>query len=92
MARNPEILKEAQKEVDEAFKSSNGEITDEFLHKLDYVERCVLETCRTHGPVFMMTKICIKEYEFPGQYEESKERLKVEPDIVCVIPVSTIHL
>lgn len=92
MALNPKVQKKAQEEIDEAFKQSNGQITEEFLQKLDYVDRCVLETCRTHSPVYQLTKICINDCEFPGQYENSTDRLLVEKDIACIIPVFAIHL
>lgn len=116
MAVNQEVQKKVQAEIDLAFAETKGEITDEFLQKLEFLDRCIQETARMHSPgnffpepsfekprvynlkfshhliVFTLMKICISEYEFPGQYEESTDRLMIEPGIVCIIPTRAIHL
>jgi hypothetical protein len=91
LAANQDVQKKAQAEIDLAFSATKGEINEEFIQKLEFLDRCIQETTRMHGPVFTLTKICLKEYEFPGQYEDSTDRLKVEPGTVCVIPARAIH-
>jgi cytochrome P450 family 6 len=92
MAINPDIQKKVQKEIDEALKSSNGEITEEVINKLTFLEQCLMETVRVHCPVFQLSKISLKETEFPPQYENSTKTLKLAEETNVVIPVYALHL
>lgn len=92
MAMNPDIQRKVQKEVDEAFKTSKGEITEEFINSLTFLEQCLMETTRVHCPVFQLAKISLKETEFPPQYENSTKPLKLAEETNVVIPVYALHL
>jgi cytochrome P450 family 6 len=92
MALNPDIQRRVQKEVDEALDSSKGEITEEVINKLTVLEQCIMETVRVHCPVFHLSKVNLKETEFPPQYENSSKTLKVEEETNVVIPVYALHL
>lgn len=92
MALNQDIQKKVQKEVDNAFEISNGEVTEEFMSKLTFLEQCVMETVRVHSVVFQLSKISLKETEFPPQYESSTKTLKIKANTNVVIPVYALHL
>lgn len=92
MAVNPDIQKRVQQEVDTVLAESNGEFTEEVSNKLVYLEQCLMETVRVHCPVFHLSKMSMKEVDFPPQYETSTTPLKVDEDINVVIPVYALHL
>lgn len=91
LALNPDIQRKAQAEVDAVFHESNGQITDEALAKLEYLEMILLETLRLHHAVFTMSKINLREYELPPQYMTSTKSLKIEKETICIIPVYGLH-
>jgi cytochrome P450 len=90
MAINPEIQKRVQKEVDELLAVSKGEINEEVINKLEYLEQCVMESVRLHCPVFTLSKISLEETEFPPQFENSTKSLTLEAGTNVVIPVYAI--
>lgn len=92
LALNPEIQKRVQEEVDSVLGPSKGEITEEVINKLVYLEQCLMETVRVHCPVFHLSKLCLKEVEFPPQYEKATNTLKVSEGTNVVIPVNALHL
>lgn len=92
LAVNPEMQKIVQKEVDSAFAASKGEINEEVVNKLEYLEQCLMETVRMHSVVHHLSKISLKEYEFPPQYENATNTLKIEAGLNVVIPVNAFHL
>lgn len=92
MAINPEIQKQAQEEIDRVLGASKGEITEESVNKLEFLEQCLMETVRVHCPVFHLSKINLKETELPPQYENSTKSLKIEAGMNVVIPVHALHL
>lgn len=91
-AMNPDIQKKAQEEVDKFLTESKGEITEEVVSKLEYLEQCIMETVRVHCPVFHLSKINLTETEFPPQYEDSTKPLVLDKDTNVIIPVYAIHL
>lgn len=91
-AMNPDIQKKARAEIDAALAESKGEITEEVINKLVYLEQCLMETVRVHSPVFHLSKVSLKEHEFPPQYENSKTPLKLDEGINVIIPVHAMHL
>lgn len=92
LAMNPDVQKRLQQEVDEVLAGSKGEITEEVISKLTYLEQCIMETVRFHCPVFHLSKVNLKETEFPPQYESSSKTLTVEEGTNVVIPVYALHL
>lgn len=91
-AINPEIQKLAQQEIDSVLDASSGEITEDVINKLTFLEQCLMETVRVHSAVFQLSKISLKETNFPPQYESSTTTLKVEEGTNVVIPVFSLHL
>lgn len=92
MALNPDVQKKAQEEIDAVLAESKGEITEDAINKLEFLEQCLLETVRVHCPVFQLSKISLKDYEFPPQYENSRESLKIGADTNVIISVYGLHL
>lgn len=91
LAVNPEVQQTAQEEVDRVLDETKGEITDEVLAKLEYLEQCIMETVRFHCPVFHLSKVSLSETEFPPQFEDETKSLTVEKDTNVIIPVYAIH-
>lgn len=92
LALNPEIQKRAQKEIDEVLGASNGEINEEVINKLEFLDQCLMENVRVHCPVFTLTKVNLKETEFPPQYENSTKSLQLKEETSVIIPVTGLHL
>lgn len=92
LALNPEIQLRVQEEVDSVLSASEGEITEEVISQLVYLEQCLMETVRVHSPVFHLSKISLQEVDFPPQYEKAIDNLKVSEGTNVVIPVNALHL
>ncbi|CAO1429334.1 unnamed protein product [Diamesa serratosioi] len=91
LALNEDIQKRAQLEVDAVISKCGGVFTEESIAELQYLESVLYETLRFHSPVFQLSKMNLKECEFPPQYESSTTCLTVEEDTICVIPVHSFH-
>lgn len=64
LARNPEIQRKAQDEIDKAFNSVSAEgITYDTLERLTYLEWCINETLRKYPPVPFLFRSCLKDYK-----------------------------
>lgn len=91
LALNEDIQKRAQLEVDSVISKYSGVFTEEAIAELHYLDSIFHETLRFHSPVFQLSKMNLKDCEFPPQYESSTTCLTVEEDTICVIPVHSIH-
>lgn len=91
-ALNPEVQKQAQEEIDSVLGPSKGEINEEVTNKLVYLEQCLMESVRVHSSVFHLSKVSLDEVDFPPQYENSTNSLKVSKGTNVVIPVNALHL
>lgn len=83
LARNPEIQKKVQQEVDEVFGTEG--VTYDSVIKLKYLECCMLEGLRKYPPVPFLTRICTKDYKIP------KTDLVVPKGTDIKIPIMSIH-
>ncbi|EDS31724.1 cytochrome P450 6B7 [Culex quinquefasciatus] len=92
LASNQDIQERVLNELDFLLKDSNGQLTDEVVQKLSYLELTMYETLRLHSPVFALSKVCVKEYELPPQYGTGNKRVRIAPGTVAIIPVYGIHL
>lgn len=92
LALNPDLQKKVQEEIDSVLGASKGEINEEVINKLVYLEQCLMETVRVHCPIFHLSKLSLNEVDFPPQYENSTTTLKVEAGMNVVIPVFAIYL
>lgn len=92
LALNPDIQRRVQAEIDEFFADTNGEITDDVISRLPYLECCIHEAVRLHCPVFALTKVSLKEYELPPQYESSVKNVTLPAGTSVILPVYALHL
>lgn len=63
LAKNPEIQRKVQKEIDGVLK--NGKFTYESLHELKYLECCIDEALRKYPIVPVLMRECTEEYKIP---------------------------
>lgn len=91
LAINPDMQKRVQAEVDELLAETNGEITDDVINRLTYLECCIMESVRVHCPVFWLSKINLKEYELPPQYESSVKNVTIPEGTNVIMPVFALH-
>lgn len=91
LAKNPEIQEKLQKEIEEVWKKNNGELTEEGVQELTYMDKVMYETVRLHSVVFAITRLCTKDYELPPQYSESMQRVTIKKGTSVIVPVYSIH-
>jgi cytochrome P450 family 6 len=64
LAKNPQIQRKAQREVDSLFKpTDDGENMYEVLKSLKYIECCMNETLRKYTPLPVLNRECSKDYK-----------------------------
>jgi cytochrome P450 family 6 len=83
LARNPEIQKKIQEEVDKVFTSD--EITYDMLSDLKYVECCVDETLRKYPIVPTHFRTATRDYKV------ADSNLTIPKDTAVMIPVLGFH-
>lgn len=64
LAKNPEILKKVQKELDEVLKT--GKLNYESLHELKYLECCIDEALRKYPIVPLLMRECTEDFTIPN--------------------------
>nr|AAT72405.1 cytochrome P450 [Culex pipiens pallens] len=85
LARNPEIQKKVQQEIDQVLASHNGEITYDNINEMKYLENCIDETLRKYPAVPFLNRECSKDYKIPGT------DTTIEKGTSLVIPVLGLH-
>jgi cytochrome P450 family 6 len=86
LARNPEIQKKVQQEVDRVFKAhSIDEITYEMLSDLKYLENCVDETLRKYPVVPILFRAATRDYKV------AESDLIIPKGTPVMIPILGIH-
>ncbi|XP_059617375.1 cytochrome P450 6j1-like [Phlebotomus argentipes] len=91
LARNPDIAKRAQEEVDSVYERHGGKLTEEGVTEMEYLEQILFETLRLHSVIFIMARVASRDYIFPPQFPGSSERLVIPKGTIVVIPVNAIH-
>ncbi|XP_059617655.1 uncharacterized protein LOC132262400 [Phlebotomus argentipes] len=91
LARNPDIAKRAQEEVDSVYERHGGKLTEEGVTEMEYLEQILFETLRLHSVVFVLARQATKDYVFPPQYPGSSQRLAIPKGTTLIVPVSAIH-
>lgn len=92
LALNQDLQRRVQAEVDGLLAETNGEITDDVINRLQYLECCIQEAVRLHCPVFTLSKMNLKEYELPPQYETSVKNVTIPAGTSVILPVYALHL
>ncbi|KAH8284840.1 hypothetical protein KR054_001666 [Drosophila jambulina] len=66
----PELLKEAQEEVDAVLKKHNLKPKDKFTYEavqdLKFLELCIMETIRKYPGLPFLNRVCTEDYPVPG--------------------------
>ncbi|KAL1495017.1 hypothetical protein ABEB36_010507 [Hypothenemus hampei] len=91
LARNPDIQRKLQTEIDEYLKKTSGEWDYECILKMKYLDQVISETLRMYPPAFALNRICTKDYFIPAIKSGEKD-LVVEKGCLVVIPTYGIHM
>jgi cytochrome P450 family 6 len=65
LAKNQEIQRKVQKEIDTVMQKHDGEITYDNIGDMKYLENCMDEAMRKYPPVPVLIRSCIKDYKIP---------------------------
>ncbi|KAK9745080.1 Cytochrome P450 [Popillia japonica] len=65
LAFNQEIQDKLRKEVNNAFKKTNGELTYDAIMGMKYMDMVLEETLRKYPPVPMLNRLCSSDYRIP---------------------------
>nr|ANS06316.1 cytochrome P450 [Agasicles hygrophila] len=90
LAANPDIQKRLRKEIVDALKESDGNVTYDILHKMKYMDMVVSETLRKWPNAVLTDRVCTKPYTIEAATPEEKPLL-IEKGVVIAIPVVGIH-
>ncbi|KAL0270239.1 UNVERIFIED_CONTAM: hypothetical protein PYX00_007712 [Menopon gallinae] len=85
LARNPDIQKRLQDEIDSVMIDCSGQVTYEGLHSMEYLDMVVQETLRKYPPVTILQRKCTQDYHIP------ELNTTVEKGITVMFPVWGIH-
>ncbi|XP_061395240.1 probable cytochrome P450 6a14 [Musca vetustissima] len=85
LARNPEVQEELRREITESLKKTQGELTYESLHEMQYLEQVVAETLRIYPVLPNLIRLTKNDYQVPNTQHI------LEKGIMTVIPVHAIH-
>jgi cytochrome P450 family 9 len=85
---DPEIQKKLQNEIDEVFKSLDGEtLTYEHVQKMKYMDMVLCEVLRKWPAAPITDRMCTKEFNL--EYDDKK--FTIEYDKSFYIPIYAIH-
>ncbi|XP_028026792.1 cytochrome P450 6B2-like [Bombyx mandarina] len=65
LAKNPDVQKRAQKEVDEYIKKHNNKLDYDCVKELPFVEACIDEALRLYPVLGVLTREVMEQYTFP---------------------------
>ncbi|XP_041838220.1 cytochrome P450 3A30-like [Melanotaenia boesemani] len=82
LARNPEVMKRLQKEIDQTFPNK-GLVQYEALMQMDYLSSVVDECLRLYPPVARLERIAKETVKING--------LTIPKDVIVMIPVYALH-
>ncbi|XP_070495511.1 probable cytochrome P450 6d5 [Chironomus tepperi] len=83
LARNPELQKKAQNEVDEVFQAFD--VTYDAVKNLKYLEACMLEALRKYPPAPIHSRECTKDYKIPNT------NLVIQKGTDIKVPIMSLH-
>ncbi|XP_052566256.1 probable cytochrome P450 6d5 [Culex pipiens pallens] len=81
LARNVDIQRKLQAEIDQVLAKHNGAITYDSINEMKYLENCIDETLRKYPAVPFLNRECTKDYVIPGTSST------VEKGTTVIIPV-----
>lgn len=66
LARNPEILANIEKDVQQALAKHDGKITYECIQDMKYMDKCIMETIRKYPALPILNRQCTLDFPIPG--------------------------
>ena len=67
LAKNPDIQRRMQEEIDEAIEKAEGQMPDySAVQGLEYMEQVIMETLRCHTLIGIFQRACTKDFKIPG--------------------------
>nr|AVL92843.1 CYP450 [Locusta migratoria] len=90
LAVNPEVQERVLAEID-AVLAESGEISYDSLAKMKYLDRVLSETLRKYPPVSWLTRQTLRPYRLPSADGGDGEGALLEPGVVLMVPVFSVH-
>lgn len=90
LAKNKQVQKRLQMEIDEVTKKYNGLITYDVINKMKYLEAVLCESLRLYPPGGQADRMCNKEIDIPPALP-GLTPYTVKPGSIMVIPIYSIH-
>jgi len=90
IAVNPDVQKKLQREIDDALKESNGEVTYELINRLEYLNAVINETLRLYPPVPFVERVCETTYELPPSLPGERPFV-MKKGMTFWIPIFALH-
>lgn len=85
LAKQPELLKKVQQEVDQVLADFDGKLTYDAIMSMPYLEMCINETLRKYPPLAFITREAMVTRKVP------LTEVTVEKGTRVVVPVRALH-
>lgn len=85
LAKNPELMKRMVEEIDEEMKKTNGEVTYDSIHGMEFLDLCISETIRMYPALPILNRECTQDYPIPGSH------LTIKKGTSIIISLYGIH-
>nr|QFR37028.1 cytochrome P450 6NP1 [Forficula auricularia] len=89
LAKNPEIQKQTQENIDQVFEKYNGKFTYESMAELGYLDNVINETLRKHPPAPFLNRQVIKPVDI--KWGDENRLVRLEKHLKIIIPVYGLH-
>ncbi|XP_029710534.1 probable cytochrome P450 6d5 [Aedes albopictus] len=85
LAKNPEIQRKVQAEIDSVTALHEGKVTYDSINEMRYLECCIDETLRKYPPVPVLNRECTQEYKVPDS------DITIEKGTAVILQISAMH-
>lgn len=85
MARQPDVLRKLQDEVDTVMAKYDGKLSNEAFTEMTYVDKFLNEILRMHPPVPFLVRECTKPYQVTGH------DVLLDVGTLVFAPIDSIH-
>lgn len=91
LALNPACQEKAFDEIGQVLSKHDGELTNDGLQDMVYIESLLHESIRMHPPLMVMSKVCTQPYMLPKTSGQS-EPVTINPGTAVNINIWGIHM